>query len=50
MKKLFISFILVMCFSLNVFNASSKNNCSEEIILENVNSNDLLNYIYYNEK
>ncbi len=48
MKKLFISFILVMCFSLNVFNASSKNNCSEEIILENVNSNDLLNYIYDN--
>ena len=48
MKKLFISFLLVTCFSLNVFNAYSKTNCSEEIVLENVNSKDLLNYIYDN--
>ena len=48
MKKLFIFLFLVTCFSLNVYNAYSKNNCTEEIVLENVNSKDLLNYIYDN--
>lgn len=49
MKKLFISFILIACFSLSNLEAYSKDKCLEEIYLEEVNSNDILSYIYEND-
>lgn len=48
MKRLLVVCLLILCFSSNMIKALNKKNCLEEIILESVNSKELLNYIYDN--
>lgn len=48
MKKIIFIFIFLLCLTINTYNAFNKNECSNEIKLNDLNSKNLLNYINEN--
>ena len=49
MKKYCILILFLICLSINTYQAINKNNCSNEIKLENVNSKHIISYIQENQ-
>ncbi len=48
MKKVFLAFIVIICLSINSYNAYSKSNCLKEIIPSGLNSKNILSYLEEN--
>lgn len=49
MKKYCILILFFICFSINTYQAINKNNCTNEIVLNDVNSKNLTSYIRENK-